>query len=325
MNSRIKIGIVGYGNLGKGVEKSLQQNPDMELKAIFSRRSPDYFSTTSNILSMEEIPNFKDKIDVMILCGGSAKDLPVQSLEIAQYFSTVDSFDTHAEIPQYFEAVNKIATQNKNLSLISTGWDPGLFSIIRVLGESILPKGKTYTFWGEGLSQGHSDAVRQIPGVKLAAQYTLPNQQALREAKLKNQPDLDIPSMHNRKVYVVLKENFCSKEIEKAIKTMPHYFEPYHTEVFFIEEEEFLKNHQNMPHGGQVIRTGFSQENHFQRMEFLLQLENNPAFTSSVLVAFARAVFRMNQENKIGAISVFDVPLGLLSPRSAEDLRKTFL
>jgi len=324
-NKKIKLGIVGYGNLGKGVESAISQNKDMELIAVFSRRPASEISSSAPVFNMEKLKDFQSKIDVMILCGGSAKDLPLQTPEIAKLFNTVDSFDRHANIPEYFNAVNKNAKENQHLSLISTGWDPGLFSMMRLLGESVLPKGKTYTFWGKGLSQGHSDAIRKVKGVKFAAQYTIPDENALQEIRQGKQPDFPVEKMHNRICYVVLEKEANAAKVEKEIISMPDYFEPYHTEVHFISEEEFKENHQNMPHGGKVIRAGKSKEKENQLFEFSLNLESNPAFTSSVLVAFARAVFKLSKTGKSGAISVFDIPLGFLSPKSSAELRKELL
>ncbi len=325
MHKKIKLGIVGYGNLGKGVEMAISQNKDMELVAVFSRRPAAQVLSAAPVYNMNQLKDFQSKIDVMILCGGSAKDLPQQTPEIAKYFNTVDSFDTHANIPEYFKTVDLQAKKNQHLSLISTGWDPGLFSMLRLLGESVLPEGKTYTFWGKGLSQGHSDALRKVEGVKLAAQYTIPDKNAIQEVYQGKQPDFPAEKMHNRICYVVLEENTDAAKVEKDIITMPDYFAPYHTEVHFISEEEFKKNHQAMPHGGNVIRAGNSAKNNKQIFEFSLNLASNPEFTSSVLVAFSRAVFRLSKNGKSGAISVFDIPLGMLSPKSPADLRKELL
>lgn len=322
---KIKIGIVGYGNLGKGAEHAVRQNPDMELVAIFTRRSPESISSDARIVSMDEAGRFKGKIDVMILCGGSAKDLPEQTIQLNTIFNTVDSFDTHAKIPEYFSAVDKIARTNKTLSLISTGWDPGLFSLMRLLGESVLPSGKTYTFWGKGLSQGHSDAIRKVSGVKYGVQYTIPNEKAMSEVRSGKLPELSTAEKHQRVCYIVPTEGADPATIENAIKTMPDYFEPYPTEVNFISEAEFFKNHTKMPHGGVVVRSGVSDLGSQQHIEFSLNLESNPDFTSSVLVAYARAVDKMSREGRSGAISVFDIPLAYLSPKSAEALRKELL
>ena|SRR5690625_50755 len=324
-SQKIRVGIVGYGNLGRGAELALAQNPDMELVAIFTRRDPDQVSSDHPVVPYDEIESYREKIDVMLLCGGSAKDLPVQTLEIASLYNTVDSFDTHAKIPEYFASVDSIAENNQKLSLISTGWDPGLFSMIRLLGESVLPEGKTYTFWGKGLSQGHSDAVRRVSGVRNGVQYTIPDHSALEKIRSGKEPELQPSEMHRRVCYVVLEDGADAQEVEMAIKTMPDYFEPYATEVHFISEESFRAEHSQMPHGGRVLRSGRTGEDLHQKIEFELELESNPEFTSAVLVAFARAVYRMNREGKIGAITVFDVPLGMLSPRSATALRKELL
>lgn len=321
----IRVGIVGYGNLGKGVEKALKQNPDMKLKAIFTRRDPDTLSGDELMKHYSTIRDFIGKIDVMILCGGSATDLPVQAPEIAQWFHTVDSYDNHAQIPDYFDRVNQVAQENKTLSLISTGWDPGLFSVARVLGQSILPDGKDYTFWGRGVSQGHSDAVRRVEGVKNAVQYTIPLDLALEKVREGEQPDLSAADRHERICYVVPEEGADLSEVEVAIKTMPHYFEPYKTTVHFISEEELIADHSAIPHGGIVFRTGRTGKMTRQRIEFSLALGDNPEFTSSVLVAYTRAVSRMAALGQVGARTVFDVPPGYLSPKSAAELRKTIL
>lgn len=324
-SNSIRIGIVGYGNLGKGVELALSQNPDMELAAIFTRRPPESISSKAKVVSTDDAAAYKEEIDVMILCGGSAKDLPKQSITFGKIFNTVDSFDTHAKIPEYFSAVDKNAKAHQTLSLISTGWDPGLFSMARLLGQSVLPEGKDYTFWGKGLSQGHSDAIRRIAGVKAGVQYTLPNEAAMAEVRSGTNPELSVPDRHHRVCYVVAEEGADQAKIEKTIKEMPHYFAPYPTEVHFITQEELDKNHSAMPHGGTVFRSGVSGNGAKQRIEFALELESNPEFTSSILVAFARAVYRMAKEGKIGAITPFDVPLGKLSPKSPETLRKELL
>jgi diaminopimelate dehydrogenase len=325
MNDILRIGIVGYGNLGKGVELAISQNPDMELIAIFTRRQPDELNTDSKVISISRIEDFKDKIDVMILCGGSAKDLPEQVTFISKLFHTVDSFDTHAKIPEYFQQVDETSKLNNKLSLISTGWDPGLFSIARLIGQSILPQGEDYTFWGKGLSQGHSDAVRRVPGVKNGVQYTIPIDSAIDRVRAGENPQLSTAEKHHRVCYVVPNENADQAEIENTIIRMPHYFDEYQTTVHFISEEELLTNHTGMPHGGVVFRSGISANGSKQRIEFSLSLESNPEFTASVLVAYARAVGKMAKEGQSGARTVFDIPLGLLSPKSAEELRKTIL
>lgn len=325
MNNTLRVGIVGYGNLGKGAELAIQQNPDMELIAIFTRRQPNELNTNSKVVSISQIEDFKDKIDVMILCGGSAKDLPEQVTLISRLFNTVDSFDTHAKIPEYFNEVNEVSKSNNKLSLISTGWDPGLFSMARLLGQSILPEGEDYTFWGKGLSQGHSDAVRRVAGVKNGVQYTIPIESALERVRAGENPTLSTAEKHQRVCYVVADEGANQSEIENSIVNMPHYFDQYQTTVHFITEEELLKNHSGMPHGGIVFRSGTTGGGSKQRIEFSLELESNPEFTASVLVAYTRAVGKMAKEGRTGALTVFDIPLGYLSPKSAEDLRKTLL
>ena len=324
MQPKLKIGIVGYGNLGRGVELAIHQNPDMELVAIFTRRPPNHLGK-SNAYAYAQLEEFKGKIDVMILCGGSAKDLPQQIGEVAKSFHTVDSYDTHAQIPEYFEQVDTIAKSNGNVCVISTGWDPGLFSLARVLGQSVLPEGADYTFWGKGLSQGHSDAIRRVPGVKNGVQYTIPLEGAIQKARSGENPVLSTVEKHQRVCYVVPEEGVNLEEIEQAIKTMPHYFEPYQTTVHFISEETLRTEHSAMPHGGMVLRTGKSANGSKQRLEFQLELESNPEFTASVLVAYARAVGKLAKEGQIGAKTVFDIPLGYLSPKQPEDLRKEIL
>jgi len=306
------------------VELSTQQNEDMELVAIFTRRDPN---TLNNPLmeNINNIENYKDKIDVMVLCGGSATDLPEQTPKITKMFNTVDSFDTHANIPVHFEKVNKIGKDARTLSLISTGWDPGLFSMYRIMGEAMLPVGNTYTFWGEGVSQGHSDAIRRIEGVVDGKQYTVPIEKALEKVRSGENPEFTTREKHLRVCYVVVEEGVDKAKIEEEIKTMPNYFDEYDTEVNFISQEELEKNHSGMPHGGYVIRTGNSESGTNQRMEFVLELGSNPEFTSSVLVAYARAVHKMADEGKTGCMSVFDVPLAMLSPKSGEELRKELL
>lgn len=325
VNGVLRIGIVGYGNLGKGAALAIKQNPDMELVAIFTRRSPSGMRADSKVVSVLEIENFKDRIDVMILCGGSAKDLPEQTAVISKLFHTVDSYDTHARIPTYFQEVDEASRTNGKLSLISTGWDPGLFSMARLLGQCVLPEGEDYTFWGKGLSQGHSDAVRRVPGVKDAVQYTIPMDSAIEKIRAGERPQLSTSDKHQRVCYVVAEEGAGLSEIENAITTMPHYFDEYGTTVHFITQEELSANHSSMPHGGTVIRAGMTGEASNQRIEFNLTLESNPEFTASVLVAYARAVGKMAKEGQVGAKTVFDIPLGYLSPKSAEELRRTLL
>lgn len=325
MSDILKIGIVGYGNLGKGAELAIRQNPDMELVAIFTRRPPTELTTDSKVVSISQIEGYRGVIDVMILCGGSAKDLPEQVLMISKMFNTVDSFDTHAKIPEYFRQVDEASKASGKLSVISTGWDPGLFSMARLLGQSILPQGEDYTFWGKGLSQGHSDAVRRVPGVKNGVQYTIPLESAIEKVRAGENPSLSTAEKHQRVCYVVANEGADLREIENSIKTMPHYFDQYNTSVHFITEEDLLANHSNMPHGGMVLRSGATGKGSKQRIEFGLTLESNPEFTASVLVAYARAVGKMVKEGQVGARTVFDIPLGYLSPKSAEELRKALL
>ncbi|RJX37162.1 diaminopimelate dehydrogenase [Paenibacillus pinisoli] len=323
---RIKIGIVGYGNLGKGVEKALAQNPDMELVAVFTRRQPEQLATGS--VKFEHISaaeQYKGKIDVMILCGGSATDLPEQTPFFASMFNTVDSFDTHAKIPEFFDAVNAAATTGGNLSVISTGWDPGLFSLNRLLGQSILPEGTDYTFWGKGVSQGHSDAIRRVPGVKAGVQYTVPVQSVIDRIRNGETPELTTREKHLRECYVVAEEGADQELIRETIVSMPNYFSDYDTTVTFITEEQLKAEHQGMPHGGFVIRSGVTGEGTKQIIDFGLKLESNPEFTASVLVAYARAANRLSNEGQNGAKTVFDIPFAYLSPKSGEELRRDLL
>lgn len=325
MKDKIRVGIVGYGNLGRGAELSIVQNPDMDLIAIFTRREPSELNTNAKVVSFSEILNYKDIIDVMILCGGSAKDLDEQGPMVSKYFNTVDSFDNHGRIPGYFDKINKVTKSSNKLSLISAGWDPGLFSMNRLLAESILPQGKEYTFWGDGLSQGHSDAIRRVKGVKAGVQYTIPVKEAL--DKVRNGETLDLPASkrHKRICYVCCEDGEDTSRIENEIKTMPNYFESYDTTVNFISEDELKMDYSKMPHGGFVIRTAITGEGNKQKIEFNLALESNPEFTSSVLVAYARAIYKLSKQGRTGAISVFDIPLGYLSPKSAEELRRELL
>lgn len=325
MAANIKVGIVGYGNLGRGVEKAIKQNPDIELKAIFSRRQPDEVAAANGVVHISEIEKYKGDIDVMILCGGSATDLPEQGPELAALFNTVDSFDTHAKIPEYFEKVNAAAVKGGNVSVISTGWDPGLFSLNRLLAEAVLPEGKEYTFWGKGVSQGHSDAIRRVQGVKNGVQYTIPVESAVERVRSGENPELSTREKHLRDCYVVAEEGADLAAIEREIKEMPNYFADYDTTVHFISEEELKKNHSAMPHGGTVLRSGLTGENSKQIIEFGLKLDSNPEFTASVLVAYARAVYKLSQTGQPGAKTVFDIPFGLLSPKSPEQLRKELL
>lgn len=330
MKNIIKIGIVGYGNLGRGVEFAIKQNPDMQLAAIFTRRDPKTLVIADNsvkVLSIADAEQYKNDIDVLILCGGSATDLPVQGPQFAKMFNTVDSFDTHAKIPEYFEAVDEAAKSNNNLSIISVGWDPGLFSMNRLLSQCVLPEGNDYTFWGRGVSQGHSDAIRRIEGVQGAVQYTIPIDSALEKVRSGENPELTTREKHIRDCYVVAKEGADKAKIENEIKTMPNYFSDYDTNVTFISEEELKANHSEMPHGGFVIRSGKTGEDnkHNQIIEFSLKLDSNPELTGSVLVAYARAIHRLSNEGATGAKTVFDIPLAYLSPKSGEELRKQLL
>lgn len=325
MNQKIKVGIVGYGNLGHGVHMALKKNPDFQLEAIFTRRQPTEVKATVPLLHITELPKYQGKIDVMILCGGSATDLPHQGPEIAAQFNTVDSFDTHAKIPEYFAKMDQIAKANNKVALISTGWDPGLFSLSRLLGNAVLPDGKDYTFWGKGVSQGHSDAIRRVPGVKNGIQYTVPVEEAIKKVREGDNPDLTTREKHYRVCFVVPEAGADRAQIEKTIKEMPNYFADYDTTVHFITEDELKADHSGMPHGGFVIRTGKTGEGTKQRIEFSLALESNPEFTGSVLVAYARAVHRMVKEGRTGALTVLDIPFAYLSPKSGEELRKELL
>ena len=325
----IRIGIVGYGNLGRGVECAIRQNPDMSLYGVFSRRDPATLTTLTNakVFHIDDILNHKDQMDVLILCGGSATDLPTQTPALAEHFCVVDSFDTHAKIPEHFERVNTAATKGGTVAMISVGWDPGLFSLNRLYGEAILPAGKDYTFWGKGVSQGHSDAIRRIEGVVDARQYTIPMEDALEAVRSGSNPELTTRQKHLRECFVVAEEGADTARIETEIKTMPNYFADYDTIVHFISLEELKANHNGIPHGGFVIRcgkTGLSEEN-THIIEYRLKLDSNPEFTSSVLVAYARAAYKMNKEGVSGCKTVLDVPPAYLSPNSGEDLRKRLL
>ena len=328
MSTQIRIGIAGYGNLGRGVEAALAKNPDMQLVGIFTRRAPQSLTPATAgtpVHALADIGQFKDKIDVLILCGGSKDDLPQQGPLLAAQFNTVDSFDTHAAIPEYFAAVDAQALAAKKTALISIGWDPGMFSINRLYGEAVLPVGETYTFWGKGVSQGHSDAIRRVPGVKAGVQYTLPSPAAIEAVRSGSCPSLTTRQKHTRECFVVLAEGADAKAVEAAIVTMPNYFSDYDTTVNFISEEVLQKEHGKMPHGGFVIRSGSTSAEHKQVVEYSLRLDSNPEFTASVLVAYARAAFRLNQQGQIGAKTAFDVAPGLLSIKSAAELRKELL
>jgi diaminopimelate dehydrogenase len=326
----IRIGIVGYGNLGRGVECAISQNPDMELVAVFTRRAPEtvkILSQNATVYHIDDIQNMIGKVDVMILCGGSATDLPYQTPSIAKLFSVVDSFDTHAKIPEHFSNVDASAREGGNLAVISCGWDPGMFSINRLYAEAILPEGKSYTFWGKGVSQGHSDAIRRIEGVANAKQYTIPVESALDAVRSGTNPELSTREKHLRECFVVAKEGADLARIENEIKTMPNYFADYDTVVHFITAEEMARDHSGIPHGGFVIhagKTGKAREN-TNIIEYNLKLDSNPEFTASVLVACARAAYRMKQEGTVGCKTILDIPPSYLSPASGEDLRKRLL
>lgn len=326
---KIRIGIAGYGNLGRGVESALQGSTDMELVGVFTRRAPESVKTHTGgpVYTMEQAAAMADKIDVMILCGGSRSDLPEQTPALAELFNVVDSFDTHAKIPEHFEKVQQAAQKSGHTAVISAGWDPGLFSLNRVLGQAVLPNGADYTFWGKGVSQGHSDAIRRIPGVKDARQYTIPVQKALDRVRAGENPDLTTREKHTRECFVVAEENADLKAIETAIVTMPDYFADYDTTVHFISEEELLRDHGGIPHGGMVFRTGVTgfEKEHKHVIEYRLQLDSNPEFTAGVLVACARAVYRMNRQGQTGCKTILDIPPALLHPASPEELRKKLL
>lgn len=321
---------MGYGNLGRGIENAIKQNPDMELVAVFTRRSPESLkinTPTAVVASATDAINWADKIDVMILCGGSATDLPTQTPELAKTFNVIDSFDTHAKIPEHFANVDKSAKESGKLAIISVGWDPGMFSLNRLYASAILPDGKDYTFWGKGISQGHSDAIRRIEGVKNAKQYTIPVETALESVRNGENPELSTRQKHTRECFVVLEEGADAKRIEEEIKTMPNYFADYDTTVHFISEEELNKNHSGIPHGGFVLRSGKTGVNleHNHLIEYSLKLDSNPEFTSSVLVAYARAAHKLSNEGATGCKTVFDIAPAYLSPKTNEELRATML
>ena len=326
---KIKIGIVGYGNIGRGVEQAIKRNDDMELAAVFTRRDPATVSIQTEgaaVKHFDDMVSMKGEVDVMILCGGSATDLPVIGPEVAASFNTIDSFDTHAKIPEYFANVDKAAKEGNNISIISVGWDPGMFSLNRLYAESILVQGSTYTFWGKGVSQGHSDAIRRIDGVKNAIQYTVPIEDAVEQVRSGSEPELTTRQKHLRECYVVAEEGADKAAIENAIKTMPNYFSDYDTTVTFITEEELKANHSKMPHGGFVIRTGETgYEGNKHVIEYSLKLDSNPEFTGSVLDAYARAAHRLSKKGECGARSVFDIAPAMLSQMSAEELRAHML
>mgnify|MGYP004532900633 FL=1 len=326
----MKIGILGYGNLGRGVELAVAQNPDMELAAVFTRRNPDTVKILTDgvpVLTIDKAKEMKDKIDVLILCGGSATDLPVQTPEYAEYFNVVDSFDTHARIPEHFAAVDPAAKKGGKTAVISVGWDPGMFSVSRMYANAILTNGSDYTFWGKGVSQGHSDAVRRIDGVIDARQYTIPVPEAVEAVRSGSNPELSTRQKHTRECFVVAEEGADLARIENEIKTMPNYFSDYDTTVHFISQEEMDRDHSGIPHGGMVIRSGKTGKDneHNHIIEYKLTLDSNPEFTASVIAAYARAAYRMNNEGSIGCKTVFDIAPAYLSNKSGEELRKTML
>ena len=326
----IKIGIAGYGNLGRGVECAIKQNPDMELAAVFTRRNPESVQILTEgvpVCRMEDAGEWKDRIDVMILCGGSAADLPEQTPAFAKMFNVIDSFDTHAKIPEHYANVDAAAKEGGKVGIISVGWDPGMFSLNRLYANAILPDGKDYTFWGKGVSQGHSDAVRRIEGVKDARQYTIPVESALEAVRAGENPELSTREKHTRECFVVLEEGADAAKVEEEIRTMPNYFADYDTTVHFISEEELQKNHSGIPHGGFVLRsgkTGWNGENS-HLIEYSLKLDSNPEFTSCVLAAYARAAYRLSREGVSGCRTVFDIAPAYLSEKSGEELRKMML
>ncbi|MGE9942691.1 diaminopimelate dehydrogenase [Bariatricus sp. SGI.161] len=326
---KIRIGIVGYGNIGRGVELAIARNEDMELKAVFTRRDPASVQIHTEgvaVKRFDDMLSMKDEIDVMVLCGGSATDLPVMGPEIVKNFNTIDSFDTHAKIPEYFANMDREAKSGGKIGIISVGWDPGMFSLNRLYAESILVQGSTYTFWGKGVSQGHSDAIRRVPGVKNGIQYTVPIEEAVDRVRSGSEPELTTREKHLRECYVVPEEGADLQAIEEAIKTMPNYFDEYDTTVTFITEEELKENHSKMPHGGFVIRsgeTGNAGNKHV--IEYSLKLDSNPEFTASVLIAYARAAYRLSQKGESGARTVFDIAPAMLSMETPEELRAKLL
>lgn len=328
MPTPIRIGIAGYGNLGRGVESAVGQNPDMRLVGVFTRRDPGRVRTQhpdTSVFSQDSLAGRQHDIDALILCGGSKNDLPTQSPELAGRFNLVDSFDTHARIPEHFDAVDAAARAAGTTALISAGWDPGMFSIARVYGQALLPDGDTYTFWGRGLSQGHSEAIRRVNGVAAGVQYTVPSETAIAAVRSGTRPELRTREKHTRQCFVVLEEGADASAVREAIVSMPHYFSEYETTVTFITAEELARDHTAMPHGGFVIRSGTTGDDASQMIEYRLALGSNPSFTASVLVAYARAVHRMHALGETGALTVFDVPPGLLSPKPAAALRAEFL
>ena len=326
----MRIGILGYGNLGRGVELAIRQNSDMELACVITRRAPESLKIATDgvpVYHIDDVEKLKDKIDVLIICGGSATDLPVQTPQFSKYFNVIDSFDTHAKIPEHFERVDRVAKESGNVAIISVGWDPGMFSLNRMYANAILPDGKDYTFWGKGVSQGHSDAIRRIEGVVDARQYTIPVPEALEAVRNGEMPELATREKHTRECFVVAEEGADLERIENEIKTMPNYFADYDTTVHFISLEELKRDHSGIPHGGVVIRSGVTGANGENKhiIEYSLKLDSNPEFTSSVLVAYARAAYRMKEDGQRGCKTVFDVAPAYLSQMSGEELRKNLL
>lgn len=328
--NKIRIGIMGYGNLGKSMEMGIQENKDMDLVGVFTRRDPSTIKTVTEgvqVFHVDEAKNMTNQVDVMVLCGGSMSDLPVQGPLFAGLFNTVDGYDTHGKLSEYFNAVNKSASDAGKVSIIACGWDPGMFSINRLYAEAILPEGNTYTFWGKGISQGHSDALRRVDGVKDGRQYTIPVENAIEAVKKGNMPELTTKEKHRRECFVVVEEGADKNRIEQEIKTMPDYFADYDTEVYFITKEELEREHSGMPHGGLVIRCGKTglAEAHNHTIEYKLELGSNPDFTANVLLAFARAANRLNKEGVSGAKTVVDIPPAYLSEKSAKEIRKSII
>ncbi len=326
----IRVGILGYGNLGKGIESAITQNPDMELKAVFTRRAPESVTIRTAdvpVYHTDKLLEMKEEIDVLVLCGGSATDLPEQTPAYAKYFNVVDSFDTHARIPEHFDNVDKVAKESGKTAIISVGWDPGMFSLNRLYANAILPEGKDYTFWGKGVSQGHSDAIRRVDGVKNGKQYTIPVEAALDAVRKGENPELTTREKHTRECFVVAQEGADKEKIEAEIKNMPNYFADYDTTVHFISEEELQRDHSGIPHGGFVLRSGVTGMNkeHKHLIEYSLKLDSNPEFTASVITAYVRAAYRMNKEGMSGCKTVFDIPPAYLSMQSGEELRKHLL
>ncbi len=326
----IRIGMAGYGNLSRGIESAIHQNPDLALTVVFTRRNPQEIKTADPSVKVDSIDNilqYRGSIDVLMVCGGSATDLPEQTPAYARYFNVIDSFDTHADIPRHFDRVDQAAKESGHLAMISCGWDPGMFSLNRLYAEAILPEGKHYTFWGKGVSQGHSDAIRRIPGVRDARQYTVPVAEALEAVRSGRNPELSARQMHLRECYVVLEEGADAAKVEESIRTMPNYFADYDTTVHFISQEELDRDHKGLPHGGFVMRSGATGRDgeHHALIEYRLKLDSNPEFPGSVLAAYARAVYRMAEAGETGCITVFDVAPKYLSPKTPEEQRKKLL